>query len=303
MYHISPQLSLDLHVEVQKDINGIEMGILDNGIPYLTQTGLANLVGVSRSIIYDISLDWESNFSNPILGQDRISWLKTNLMKHGYKEAKLYLEVSTNGQKHYAYPDIVCMTILEYYAFESKNKPDIALDSFRKLASYGLSKYIYDSLNYQPLDKWVYFNDRVSILNNAVPNGYFSIFHEITGMIADLINLDIVINHHTIPDISVGQTWAKYWKTEVLNRKYGEPCSFLHNYPKYYPQAQSNPQKVLAYPDSALPEFRKWFREIYLPTKFPNYILNKVKNKSLEQQTVEKISSLYQVKQINDSPK
>ncbi|MFZ6778354.1 hypothetical protein ACO0LD_16130 [Undibacterium sp. Ji83W] len=37
---IPKQIPLDLGIEVQKDINGIEMGVLENGIPYLTQRGL-----------------------------------------------------------------------------------------------------------------------------------------------------------------------------------------------------------------------------------------------------------------------
>ena len=41
----SPQIPLDLGIEVQKDINGIEMGVLENGIPYLTQRGLATVTG------------------------------------------------------------------------------------------------------------------------------------------------------------------------------------------------------------------------------------------------------------------
>lgn len=43
-----PQGVLDLGIEVQKNVNGIEMGVLENGIPYLTQTGLANLAGAAR---------------------------------------------------------------------------------------------------------------------------------------------------------------------------------------------------------------------------------------------------------------
>ena len=50
-----------------------------------------------------------------------------------------------------------------------------------------------------------------------------------------------------------------------------------HQYPSYYPQAASNPQPVWAYPDSSLPEFRQWFKDDYLPTKYPQYILGKWK--------------------------
>lgn len=217
----SQQLEIDFQVEVQKSINGIEMGVLDNGIPYLTQTGLATLTGVKRSVIYDISTEWENTFNDDIIGgKDRNSLLREMLIKKGYQESKLYLEVTTNGQKHYAYPDIVCMAILEYYAFDSKNKTDIALTNFRELARYGLQAYIYQSLKYSPFDKWKYHNDRVSILQNNVPQGYFIIFQEITGMIVDLIKANVTVNHKTIPDISVGKLWAKFWKDNSLSYQY-----------------------------------------------------------------------------------
>ena len=79
---ISQQLEIDFHVEVQKSINGIEMGVLDNGIPYLTQTGLATLTGVKRSVIYDISNEWENTFNDDIIGgKDRNSLLREMLIK------------------------------------------------------------------------------------------------------------------------------------------------------------------------------------------------------------------------------
>jgi hypothetical protein len=32
------QLVLDIGVQIQKDVNGIEMGVLENGIPFLPRT-------------------------------------------------------------------------------------------------------------------------------------------------------------------------------------------------------------------------------------------------------------------------
>ncbi|MGK1439224.1 hypothetical protein ACRE81_26505, partial [Klebsiella pneumoniae] len=40
-------------------------------------------------------------------------------------------------------------------------------------------------------------------------------------------------------------------------------------------QSLSNPQEANAYPNSALAEFRRWFKNDYLATKFPPYILKK----------------------------
>jgi len=266
---------LDLGVEVQKDVNGIEMGVLENGIPYLTQRGLAGVVGIARSAIQTITNEWAEHINDEVLGKDRISYFKRYLFDKGYREPKLYIETMQSGSPHFAYPDVVCMAFLEYYAFESKAESKEALENYRRFAAYGLRKFIYDALEYSPSDKWKYHHDRVSLLKNSAPDGYFTVFQEVTGLIVDLITADLTVNHKTIPDISVGQCWGKYWADNGLEAQFGARVPYEHNYPDYYPQALSNPQKPNAYPDEALPLFRTWFKHEYLPTRFPNYILSK----------------------------
>lgn len=273
----SKQIVLDLGVEVQRDVNGIEMGVLENGIPFLTQRGLALASGAPRSVIQDITQEWVDHHDDDIISKDRISFIKGYLFERGYKERQLFIQTMRDGSPHYAYPDIVCTAIIEYYAFETRSPNQQAIDTYRRFATYGLQQFIYDSLSYTPEDRWRYHNDRVSLLHNSAPDGYFTVFKEITGMVVDLINADLAVNHKTLPDISVGITWAKHWKEQGLSSVHGERIEYEHNYPSYYPQAMSNPQKPSAYPDSALPEFRRWFREEYLPTRFPKYILSKYK--------------------------
>jgi len=269
------QLPLDLNIEVQKDVDGIEMGVLENGIPFLTQRGLASMVGVSRNVIQTITKEWEDHYANPVIGKDRISYFKQYLFSNGYYEEKLYIETIQNGTVHFNYPDVVCMAFLEYYAFESKVDGSTALENYRRLAAFGLRRFIYEALGYIPADKWKYYHDRISLLKDSAPLGHFTIFQEITGLVVDLINADLTVNHKTIPDISVGIAWGKHWTDSGLDAKYGQRIQYEHNYPDYYPQALSNPQKPNAYPDAALPEFRLWFKQVYLPTKFPKYILGK----------------------------
>lgn len=294
----SGQYILDLGIEIQKDVNGIEMGVLENGIPYLTQTGLSKICGTARSVIFDISQEWEKHYDDNILGKDRISFLKEYLFRNGYEERKLYIETKKDGSVNNAYPDIVCMAILEYYAFESKSKNDVAIQSYRRLATYGLQKFIYDALDYKPGDKWKYYHDRVSILKDAAPEGYFIIFKETNGLIVDLITAGLTVNDKTIPDISVGSCWARHWTANSFDDKYGSRIDYPHHYPEYYPQAYSNPQPAKAYPDAALPEFRQWFKREYLTTKFPPYILKKANVLSGGKPEAEKIANIYQPKQI-----
>lgn len=294
----SKQIPLDLGIEVQKDINGIEMGVLGNGMPFLTQRGLSEVTGVNRSVIQVITKEWEEHYKDEVIGKDRISFFKQYLFSNGFNEPALHLQTVQNGVIHYAYPDIVCMAFLEYYAFESKSDSTTALQNYRKFATYGLGKFIYESLDYTPGDKWKYHHDRVSILKDSSPIGYFTVFQEVTGLIVDLITADLPVNSNTIADISVGSHWGTYWKANNLEAQFGKRIDYKHNYPSYYPQALSNPQWPKAYPDEALPLFRRWFRELYLPTKFPVYILTKANLLPGRKIDALQIGGMYQVKGI-----
>lgn len=290
------QMPLDLGIEIQRDVNGIEMGVLENGIPYLTQRGLSGITGIARFAIQGITKEWEDHWNDEVLGKDRISFFKEYLNSKGFNEPKLYIESIQSGVTHFAYPDIVCMAFLEYYAFESKADSSKALENYRRFAAYGLRTFIYDALQYVPVDRWKYYNDRVSLLKDSSPVGYFTIFKETTGLIVDLISADLTVNDKTLPDISVGQIWAAYWKANSLEATFGARIPYEHNYPDYYPQALSNPQKPSAYPDAALPVFRQWFRQSYLPTKFPQYILKKANLLPGGASEAAKIGAMYQSK-------
>jgi hypothetical protein len=292
---------LDLGIEIQRDVNGVEMGVLENGIPYLTQRGLVKLAGAPRSSVYDITQEWEARFDDEVLTRDRHSFIREYLSRHGYRERKLYIETKKDGSVVFAYPDIVCMAILEFFAFEARNPSAEAIESYRKLAAYGLQKFIFDALHYVPSDKWKYHHDRVSILKNSAPDGYWIVFNEITGMVVDLITANLTVNNKTIPDISVGQHWGTYWEESGLTDKYGERVKFPHNYPPYYPQSQSNPQWPWAYPDASLPEFRRWFRHEYLLTKFPRYILTKAGVLAGGKDEATAIANLYRLTEIEES--
>jgi len=291
------QLSLDLGIEVEETIDGIEMGILENGITFLTQNGLAKISGAGRSTIFDITQEWEKSFNDPIPPKGRLSFFKNYLFENNFKEQQLFIEIFKNSSPYYAYPDIVCMAFLEYFAFESSNKNREALENYRKTARFGLQEFIYKALQYTPYNKWKYYQDRVSILTNSAPDGYFIIFNEISGMIVDLINANLTVNDKVIPDISVGRCWSDFWKNNNLEQEHGPSKIYNHYYPQYYPQSPSNPQPANAYPDTALAIFRSWFKNQYLPTKFPKYILRKVKLIGSSEKA-EKIANLYNPLQL-----
>ncbi|MEM6973736.1 MAG: hypothetical protein AAF577_13105 [Pseudomonadota bacterium] len=293
-----PLLPLDLEVEVEKHVNGIEMGVLQNGMPYLTQRGLAQMTGADRKTIYEITQEWEQIDRNFIPTKGRMAFFLDYLLKNGYDDPRLFVEISKNRSPHYAYTDVVCMAFVEYFAFEAQRTNEIAVSNYRNLARFGLQKFIYDALGYTPEDKWRHFNDRVSILKGSSPDGYFIVFNEMTGVVVDLINAGLTVNDKTVPDISVGQIWGRYWSDNNVDQEYGQRVKTDHDYPEYFPQAASNPQPIWAYPDAALPAFRRWLRHVYLPTKFPPYILKKANVLGGGRQEAEQIAGIYGQGQI-----
>ena len=265
------QLPLDVKIRVEKSIDGIEMGVLETGLPYLTQTGLARMTGAGRATIFDLTKEWEDKFSDLLIGKGRNDFLKEYLFRRGYNEPALYMKIVQRGWNYSS-----CLSrcrvygsarILRIRGAESQRNCNQEFSQSCKAMDFRNS--FYDALQYVPIDKWKYFNDRVSILTDSTLPGYFSIFKEINGLIVDLINAGLPVDDRTLPDISVGQAWGKYWNENDLNSRYGPRIPYEHNYPSYYPQAKSNPQDAWAYLDAALPEFRRWFRIDYLSTKYP----------------------------------
>lgn len=106
------------------------------------------------------------------------------------------------------------------------------------------------------------------------------------------------MDDHTIPDGSVGLCWGKYWSDNQLEKEFGARIKYAHNFPEYFPQALSNPQEVWCYPDEALPLFKKWFKAEYIFSKFPDYLLRKVKSLSLTHEQKNKILEAVRPKEI-----
>ena len=92
---------------------------------------------------------------------------------------------------------------------------------------------------------------------------------------------------------------AKHWNESELSKKYGDRIKYNHNYPNYYPQALSNPQPAWAYPDTALPEFRRWLTETYITQKYPKYLIEQAKQGKLDQQTLNSAIEAFSPQQIS----
>lgn len=269
---------LDLGIDVERDVDGIGMGVLSDGTPYLNQRGLAGLCGVQNAHIGTISAQWVDEPKKP-----RIKSIQDVLAKSGFYSETAHFEVMHKGVVHYCYPAEVCLAVLEYYAFDAGENIKVeARDNFRILAGSKLRELIYSQVGYDPsgkhigpLKKW---HERIELNHQSAPRGYFSIFNEAHTVMYELIMAGANIGEKMVPDISIGSHWAKHWDANDLGKKFGDRAKFPHRYPKDHPQARSNPQIANCYPLDSLGEYRRWLEDEYLSGgKFAGYLKSKKK--------------------------
>ncbi|MGE7139171.1 hypothetical protein ACQKIE_16210 [Luteibacter sp. NPDC031894] len=257
------------------EVDGIQMGVLNDGTPYLTARGLANMCGIDHSVLVRMANNWREESEKP-----RGRKISQVLAAQGHAGSSLYLRTIRNGTETHAYTDAVSMAILEYYAFDAEQGNNtVALRNYRILARASFRKFIYDACGYDPnpsiSESWKNFQERV-LLNDQVPHAYFSVFREIADVVIHIIRSGCSVDDHTVPDISVGLTWGKHWTAISGDTKYGDRQKHPHVYPEWFPQAAVNPVEAWVYPLSALGDFRLWLYETYVTTKFPKYVQGKV---------------------------
>jgi hypothetical protein len=274
------QLRLDLQIEVEREVDGVGMGVLTDGTPFLNIRGLARMCGVDHANIIRITADW---LEAP--AKVRVKKIRALVRAQGADDTIAFIALVKDGTIQHAIPAAVCMAILEYYAFEAGTNYDAAAKSYRILARKGFNDFIYAQVGYNPGGDasiaWKQFHDRVSLSYDTVPDGYFSIFKEVANILVTMIREGANLGDKFIPDISVGLHWGKYWTAGSLDIIHGDRIKYDHNYPAYFPQSLSNPQQAYCYPDDALGEFRKWVREEYLPKKFAPYLESKVAQRQI----------------------
>jgi hypothetical protein len=274
------QLRLDLQVAAEREVDGVVMGVLSDGTPYLTIRGLARMCGVDHTMIIRITADWIQTPLRP-----REQKIRELVRAQGANDSVAFIALQKNGTIYHAIPAAVCMAILEYYAFEARTDNDQAAKSYRTLARKGFNDFIFAQVGYNPTGApsiaWKQFHDRVSLSYHTVPDGYFSIFKELADIFVTLIRGGANLGPTFVPDISVGILWSKHWNAESLEVLYGPRKKYAHNYPVYFPQAASNPQTPYCYPDEALGEFRKWVRDVYIRQRMPIYLEQKVREGQL----------------------
>jgi hypothetical protein len=266
---------LELTPVVYQELDGLQLGMLDDGTPFLTGRSLARIAGVVPSVINEWAGEYNPNASR---GRDKI--IAGLLAKAGFTGDALFVKVNIGtGPAVNAYPDAVVMAVLEYYGFEHDKKSETAQQAFRTLGRAGFRAFAYAALGIDPVKGRpddVFKSYHARMLLNVMPAGFFSVFTETHHIVLAAIRSGLTVDPKTIPDISVGQGWSAEWKDRGYDDRFGPRSKHPHTYPPDYPQSKADPD-AFAYPLAALGEFRVWLDTHYLPKKYPKYIQNKVK--------------------------
>lgn len=292
------QHPIELFPVKEAEVNGIQMGVLNDGTPYLSLRGLARLCGVDHTTLLPLTTNWQAERSKP-----RGRKIDAILQEQGIHLDKLYSTTTGFGGASHAYSDSVCMAILEYYAFDASQTDNlVAQQNYRTMARRTLRDFIYRSIGIDPSNPvtgaWKCFQERIT-LNDKLPAGYFSVFREMVDITVPLINAGYELNPKNVIDISVGARWANHWRRNKLNEKYGEMAKHPHTYPDWFPQSKAGPQPANIFPEDALGEFRRWMREDYIQNGLPDYLSGKVEDKVIEHKKVlEVLEQLQQQKLI-----
>jgi hypothetical protein len=281
------------------DVDGVRvdpfgMGVLSDGTPFLTQRGLSVLCGVENAHIGTISSQWRELVPKP-----RINKIRDILLRDGHQLSDAHVEVRVGGRTLYAYREEISLAVIEYYAFDAGQFcQEEAKDNYRILARKGFRDAIYESVGYKPTrdidDQWRAFHDRMSLVYQSAPDGFFSIFRESAEITVTLGQNGIYSNESIVPDISIGQCWGRYWNENKLESSFGARLEYKHYYPGYFPQAVSNPQTPWCYPEAALGVFKKWLREDYIRGgKFRAYLGGQIQKKQITGNAAQKALEAY----------
>lgn len=270
-------------VRVFKRVGDLDMGVFDDGSTYLSESSLASMCGVHRTTIAEHAESWENG--------DRDSRLAKFLTSLGFAEASMAVTIAVNGGAVAAYPEQVCMAVLEYYAFLANKTTAKALSNYRMLARASLRLFIYQNTGYDPNRQvspgWQNYIDRLHI--NSVPPGFFSVHRELADLVLFAIQHGLIVDDRTIPDGSAGTHWGKKWERDGLDEKHGPRRKFDHVYPDSHRQAAAGVLDVWVYPVAALGEFRLWLQFDYIPNHFPDYLKRKIKQNILTPSVAELI--------------
>lgn len=162
--------------------DGIEMGVMIDGTPFATASGLAQMCGVTPKSITDLGEFIVDALSKPrgvkiceLISRDK-----------NFKGNKFFEKISYKNQIVNAYPDTVCMAVVQYYAFKADdNCTEKAQELAMLLMQTKFRDFVYALVGYNRPK--VAFSDYTlsrithhhTASNNPLPDGYFCLFDKI----------------------------------------------------------------------------------------------------------------------------
>jgi prophage antirepressor-like protein len=150
-------------------------------------------------------------------------------------------------------------------------KPDAK--SFRKWVTAEVIPQIRKTGSYGARPGFEWF-ERVKLYrrHTKIPTGWFSIFEEMCGsLMADFEDAGYSLPMGSIPDISVGKCFCNYLRS--LGHGLTPGNGLIQEYQHHYPDGRVVTANI--YNDTLLPDYRRWFKEIYRKEKLPAYLKSK----------------------------
>ena len=135
------------------------------------------------------------------------------------------------------------------------------LPQIRKTGSYGA----------RPGFEWF---ERVKLYrrHTKIPTGWFSIFEEMcSGLMADFEDAGYSLPMGSVPDISVGKCFCNHLRS--LGHGLTPGSGLIQEYQHHYPDGRVVTANI--YNDSLLPDYRRWFKDVYSKEKLPVYLKSK----------------------------
>lgn len=208
-----------------------ELGVAKNGVPYLTIFGLSLMIGVEIDVLQSIILDSDKSNENAITKS-----VREILVQYDYNSDLLYSIEIHNGLETITMPEVVCMAILEYFAFVSSQPLEQAKNSFRILTK----KKFKDLVSSAVLYEWVNSMQKLDLTFDN--DGYFNVIKEIARA---TLNFNVLneIQFQVIED-----SWHDYWQINNLSAVYG----------KQKINTDITGKDATEYPIAALGVFRGW---------------------------------------------
>lgn len=199
----------------QAEVDGIEMGVTEDGTPFLTGRGLATVCGISASTLNE----WGEIV--PVTGDRfRAGKLAKLLIDHGFGGDRFFQKLIYKGQEANAYPDAVCIAFLEYYGFEAGERcTEEAKNNYRILARKSLQDYIYRHTGYKSsqvsdvplLYTSTYIRRLENMRDHQVDDELWTTFREGAEVLLFVEkDLRVPVDKMDLCDGSIGSHWGAY---------------------------------------------------------------------------------------------